>query len=89
VAESSNAQRFNEQYAGVNNLVFVPKVYSDFTTSKVLTMEWVDSFQLTDKATLVQYGLDESMLVDTLVQCSLRQILGELAYTYSTTCYVL
>jgi hypothetical protein len=70
VAESSNAQRFNEQYAGV-------------------TMEWVDSFQLTDKATLVQYGLDESMLVDTLVQCSLRQILGELAYTYSTTCYVL
>lgn len=79
VAESSNAQRFNELYAGVNNLVFVPKVYSDFTTSKVLTMEWVDGFRLTDKATLAQYGLDESKLVDTLVQCSLRQILGGLA----------
>ena len=76
VAESSNAQRFNELYASVNNLVFVPKVYSDFTTSKILTMEWVDGFRLTDKATLARYGLDESKLVDTLVQCSLRQILG-------------
>jgi len=75
VAESSNAQRFNELYAGVTKLVFVPKVYSDFTTSKVLTMEWVDGFRLTDKATLAKYGLDESKLVDTLVQCSLRQIL--------------
>jgi predicted unusual protein kinase regulating ubiquinone biosynthesis (AarF/ABC1/UbiB family) len=75
VAEAANAQRFNELYAGVTD-VFVPKVYSDFTTNKVLTMEWVDGFRLTDQASLSRYGLDESKLVDTLVQCSLRQILG-------------
>ena len=39
VAEAANAQRFTELYAAVND-VFVPKVYSDLTTSKVLTMEW-------------------------------------------------
>lgn len=74
VAEAANAQRFNELYAGVKD-VFVPKIYSDLTTSKVLTMEWVDGFRLTDRASLTRYNLDESKLVDTLVQCSLRQIL--------------
>lgn len=75
VAEAANAQRFNELYAG-NTDVFVPKIYSDYTTSKVLTMEWVDGFRLTDAASLQRFGLEESKLVNTLVQCSLRQILG-------------
>jgi hypothetical protein len=84
VAEAANAQRFNELYAGVKD-VFVPKIYSELTTSKVLTMEWVDGFRLTDRASLEEYGLDESKLVDTLVQCSLRQILG----TYNDNMLVL
>ena len=74
VAEAANAQRFNELYAGVTD-VFVPKIYSDLTTRKVLTMEWVDGCRLTDDPGLRRYGLDNSKLVDTLVQCSLRQIL--------------
>ena len=57
VAEAANAQRFSELYAGVTD-VFVPKIYSDLTTSKVLTMEWVDGFRLTDSASLATYGLD-------------------------------
>jgi hypothetical protein len=74
VAEASNAQRFNELYAGITD-VFVPKIYSDFTTAKVLTMEWVDGFRLTDDANMNLYNLDKSKMVDTLVQCSLKQIL--------------
>jgi len=76
VAEAANAQRFSELYAGQVKDVFVPKVYSDLTTSKVLTMEWVEGFRLTDSEKLDEYGLDGKKLVDTLVQCSLRQILG-------------
>jgi predicted unusual protein kinase regulating ubiquinone biosynthesis (AarF/ABC1/UbiB family) len=74
IAEAANAQRFNELYAGVTD-VFVPKVYSDLTTRKVLVMEWVDGFRLTDSASLAKYDLDTKKLVDTLVQCSLQQIL--------------
>ena len=50
VAEAANAQRFSELYAQDVALadVFVPKVYSELTTRKVLTMEWVDGFRLTD-----------------------------------------
>ena len=83
IAEAANAQRFNELYAGVTD-IFVPQVYSDYTTNKVLTMEWVDGFRLTDQESLRRFNLDESKLVDTLVQCSLRQILGML---YFVDCY--
>lgn len=76
VAEAANAQRFSELYASTVKDVFVPKVYSELTTSKVLTMEWVEGFRLTDSDSLNEYGLDRKKLVDTLVQCSLRQILG-------------
>ena len=68
VAEAANAQRFNELYAGVTD-VFVPKIYSELTTSKVLTMEWVDGFRLTDATSLARYDLEPSKLVNTLVQC--------------------
>ncbi len=76
IAEAANAQRFSELYANQLKDVFVPKVYSELTTSKVLTMEWVEGFRLTDNESLEKYGLDRKKLVDTLVQCSLRQILG-------------
>lgn len=75
VAEAANAQRFSELYAGYQQSVFVPKVYSELTTSKVLTMEWVDGFRLTDNESLEYHGLERKKLVDTLVQCSLRQII--------------
>ena len=77
VAEGANARRFSELYAKDVALdgVFVPKVYSELTTRKVLTMEWVEGFRLTDNESLETYNLDRKKLVDTLVQCSLRQIL--------------
>ena len=77
VAEAANARRFSELYAedvAIAN-VFVPKVYSELTTRRVLTMEWVDGCRLTDSASLAAYDLDRVQLVDSLVQCSLRQIM--------------
>ena len=38
-------------------------------------MEWVDGARLNDKAAIDAMGLDSSKFVDTLVQCSLRQML--------------
>ena len=77
VAEAANARQFSELYAeDAIADVFVPKVYSELTTRKVLTMEWVDGFRLTDSESLEANNLDRKKLVDTLVQCSLRQIMG-------------
>ena len=73
-AEAINAQRFAELYASIPD-VFVPKVYPDLSTGKVLTMEWVEGARLSDKAAISRMGLDSSKFVDILVQCSLRQML--------------
>ena len=73
-AEAVNAQRFAELYSSIPD-VFVPRIYTDLSTSKVLTMEWVDGARLNDKESIAAMGLDSSKFVDILVQCSLRQLL--------------
>ena len=73
-AEAVNAQRFAELYSNIPD-VMVPKVYTEFSTSKVLTMEWVDGVRLNDRESIEAMGLDGSKFVDILVQCSLRQLL--------------
>ena len=78
VAEAANARRFSELYAqdvAIGGDVFVPRVYSELTTRRVLTMEWVDGCRLTDRESMEEFDLDRRKLVDTLVQCSLRQIM--------------
>lgn len=42
---------------------------------QVLTLEWVEGARLVDKEALVNYKANPEKLVDTLVQCSLRQML--------------
>lgn len=73
-AEMVNCQRFAELYANIPD-VFVPKVYTELTSRMVMTMEWVEGARLSDRAMLDTYGLEPSRLVDTMVQCSLRQML--------------
>jgi predicted unusual protein kinase regulating ubiquinone biosynthesis (AarF/ABC1/UbiB family) len=38
-------------------------------------MEWVEGARLVNKEQLSEYGADPTKLVDTLVQCSLKQML--------------
>jgi ABC1 atypical kinase-like domain len=73
-AEMVNCQRFAELYANIPG-VYVPKIYNQLTRRRVLTMEWVEGDKLVDKAQLEARGLDASAMVDTLVQCTLRQLL--------------
>ena len=44
-------------------------------TPQVLTLEWVDGARLVNREQIRQYNADPAKLVDTLVQCSLRQML--------------
>jgi len=73
-AEAANAQHFGDLYAGIPD-VYIPRIYPDLSTQKVLTMEWVEGVRLVDEAKLKALELDSAALVDTLVQCSLRQML--------------
>ncbi|XP_061364609.1 protein ACTIVITY OF BC1 COMPLEX KINASE 3, chloroplastic-like isoform X2 [Gastrolobium bilobum] len=74
VQEGQNARRFKKLYADKEDIC-VPDVFWDYTSAKVLTMEWVDGVKLNDQQAIERQGLKVLDLVTTGIQCSLRQLL--------------
>ncbi|MGJ3250092.1 MAG: ABC1 kinase family protein [Elainellaceae cyanobacterium] len=74
VHEGRNAERFEHLYGHLPD-IYVPDIHWQFTRRRVLTMEWVTGTKLTHLDTMRAQGLDPSALIETGVQCSLRQLL--------------
>jgi ubiquinone biosynthesis protein len=52
-----------------------PKVYWDLVTPRVLTMERIDGYKISDVASLNASGIDRQRLADTFVEAMVHQIL--------------
>ncbi|XP_061363832.1 protein ACTIVITY OF BC1 COMPLEX KINASE 3, chloroplastic-like isoform X2 [Gastrolobium bilobum] len=74
VQEGQNARRFKKLYADKEDII-VPDVFWDYTSAKVLTIEWVDGVKLNEQEAIERQGLKVLDLVNTGIQCSLRQLL--------------
>ncbi|KAK4803665.1 hypothetical protein SAY86_003482 [Trapa natans] len=74
VQEGKNARRFKKLYADKQD-VLVPDIFWNYTSGKVLTMEWVDGVKLNEQEAIEKQGLKVLDLVNTGIQCSLRQLL--------------
>ncbi|KAG5068523.1 hypothetical protein AAZX31_01G072100 [Glycine max] len=74
VQEGQNARRFKKLYADKEDIC-VPDVFWDYTSAKVLTMEWVEGVKLNEQEAIERQGLKVLDLVNTGIQCSLRQLL--------------
>ncbi len=72
--EGRNAERFNELYSYLPE-IYVPSIYWDYTGRRVLTMEWITGYKLTDMEAIKSRGMDPTHLIEIGVQCSLRQLL--------------
>lgn len=72
--EGENAQRFESLYGYIPDII-VPKIYTELTARRVLTMEWINGTKLTEPAILESKGLKATEIVEIGVQCSLRQLL--------------
>eukprot|EP00177_Eucheuma_denticulatum_P002516 GFKZ01004517.1.p1 GENE.GFKZ01004517.1~~GFKZ01004517.1.p1 ORF type:complete len:711 (-),score=101.82 GFKZ01004517.1:1987-4119(-) len=70
VNEAGNAERFKSLYG--NQDVYVPRVHREYTTKRVLTMEWIDG----DKAPWTPQE-EAKRLIGIGVQCSLQQLLDK------------
>lgn len=55
--------------------ILVPDIYWNYTSAKVLTMEWVDGVKLSEQDAIERQGLKVLDLVNAGIQCSLRQLL--------------
>lgn len=74
VQEGQNARRFKKLYADKED-VLVPDIFWNYTSGKVLTMEWVDGVKLNEQEAIERQGLRVLDVVNTGIQCSLRQLL--------------
>lgn len=72
--EGQNAERFIELYGYLSD-IYVPKIYWEYTNTRVLTMEWITGIKLNQPEKILAQGIDASHLIDVGIQCSLRQLL--------------
>jgi predicted unusual protein kinase regulating ubiquinone biosynthesis (AarF/ABC1/UbiB family) len=72
--EGRNAERFATNFRDDPN-VKVPQIYWRYSTHRVLTLEWIDGFKLTDTERIEQAGLSSDRLIEIGVTSGLRQLL--------------
>lgn len=71
--ESGHLERFSWQFAG-EPTIYVPKVYQDAVTQRVLTMEYINGIKASNVEALEQAGLDRNLLAQRGFKLLLRQI---------------
>lgn len=72
--EGRNAELFAANFQN-DCRVKVPGIFWRYSTTRVLTLEWINGFKLTDLASLQQANLDTNTLVEIGVTSGLQQLL--------------
>jgi predicted unusual protein kinase regulating ubiquinone biosynthesis (AarF/ABC1/UbiB family) len=74
INEGRNAERF-AAYFSDDPTVKVPEIYWKYTSTRVLVLEWINGFKLTDVDSIQAAGLDLDHLILVGVTSGLRQLL--------------
>lgn len=74
--EGQNADRFRKNFEGYPRIV-VPKVYWDYSTATVLTLEYVPGIKINDRQALEACGLDPKEINQLGICCYLKQLLQD------------
>lgn len=74
VNEGRNAEKFAANFQD-DPTVKVPSIYWRYSSHKVLTLEWINGFKLTDTDKIRESNLDIDQLIEIGVTSGLRQLL--------------
>lgn len=72
--EGRNAERFATNFRNEER-VKVPAIYWRYTSTRVLTLEWLEGFKLTDTKSIIAAGLDPLEIIEIAVTTGLQQLL--------------
>ncbi|MBU0910432.1 MAG: AarF/ABC1/UbiB kinase family protein [Proteobacteria bacterium] len=71
--EAANIERFARQFLA-DQTVYIPKVYRQYSTKRVITMEFVDGIKASEVETLQEGGYDLKMLASNGAALIMKQI---------------
>jgi ubiquinone biosynthesis protein len=71
--EALNAERFAKQFAE-NRTVAVPAIYRDFSSDRVLTMEFMKGIEIDDRKNLIKHQISPEMLAVNVTDLIYQQI---------------
>ncbi|NJO93866.1 MAG: AarF/ABC1/UbiB kinase family protein [Hydrococcus sp. RM1_1_31] len=74
INEGHNAEKFAENFRNDSD-VKVPSIYWRYSSHRVLTLEWINGFKLTDTEKIRALGIDPNEIVKIGVTSGLRQLL--------------
>jgi len=74
--EGKNADRFRHNFAN-NPEIIVPKVYWEYSSAKILTLEFVPGIKINDLPTLAAYNIDPKVINEIGIRCYLKQFLQD------------
>ena len=76
IHEGKNAERFRDNFQGYQR-VTVPKVYWQYTTSKILTLEYLPGIKIDDRRALEASKIDTKEVIQLGITCYLKQLLED------------
>lgn len=71
--EGRNAERFRNDFID-DKTVYFPKVYWEYSTNKVLVLEYIDGIKINDISALDKQGYDKEEIVRNTANCLFTQI---------------
>lgn len=72
-SEALNAEKFSKQYQA-DPAVYIPQVYWDYSTRKILTTEYIEGIKINDLEQLERRGYNRSHLAEHFAKDIFRQI---------------
>ena len=71
--EASYAERFARQFIG-NDMIYIPRIFREFSTQRILTMEYVPGIKVSDINRLDTEGYDRKIIADRGADLLLHQV---------------
>jgi len=74
--EGYNALRFREMFAD-DKIIYIPKIYPDYSSSHVLTLEAIKGIKISDYEELEAQGIDRHLVAVAVFNSYLKQVLED------------
>ena len=76
VTEAANCKRFKEMFKD-DESIYIPEVYDEYTTRRLLVLEWIDGIKINDYDALEAAGIDRLEVANRTVQAYFHQFFDE------------